>query len=1181
MAGQVAGPRRAQLPMDEVVPASLQGVLRDHQVDGVKFMFKHATAKTGCILAHSMGLGKTAQVVVLCAALFRSSRRTVLVLTPKSTIMNWEVEFNTWCDRGQLRQGNPCMRCYRVDDNDLRSRVAAIDRWQSTGGVLFMGYEQYCNLLGAKVKEKAAGLGKALSSPGPDVLICDEGHRIKSAASHTTAVLMKVKTKARVILTGTPIQNNLLEYYAMIQFVKTGFFPRLYFHDYFVTPINKGQKWDAEDHEIQLMKDRAYILTQEVKDFILRRDQSILKAALPPKREYVVFCPMSEFQQTVYTAFKDAYFAQNNKRMNLLSYIMTLNKIGAHPDLLYNSLKKRDKSDKLSAIESAGWADDVLACFSEEHGYRKAALAISPKLMLCLSLYIAHATKRQKMLVFSQYIDTLDYIERMMKNAISGLVLYRLDGGLNSATREAAIKGFQAHKGACVFLISTKAGGVGVNLNTAHCAVLYDVAFNPAIDQQAVFRCYRYGQVNPVTIYRLVSDETPEARIYDRCVSKEWMSRKVIDDTAPTRDFVTTVDLRTLFAEERGDVTREDPPHVVQRWMEERASCLAQAPELQMAVNMLKAKGLSVSKIHRHESLLEDKASESVGLTEQQAYQEYKAHNREQGGSDSDSDRPPAPAEASAARRANALDDDGFDLEELARVVSMSEAHASSRSATPPPLQPGAPAPVRGRGGDDGFDADELALALQLSKEEAAAPPFDLCEDLFSEETPPRAPGTPKSDVPGTTASVPVTQPAEGAPSSAPPSQQVFDDVFEGLSFSDEDGPPPEVGCARVEHDALSMEGVAAAAEPAPSAAGPTDPADAQQMPAPEPVPGPTAEASAPEAAPCEATASATAAADADDPVEALKWPDAGRGASAGVAEAPAASDPVAALKLMLAPDAAGGEDDRSDTAASRRQRRAERRARKEERAERKQMASEMRREAKEQEKEARKEEKRRAKKEERRRRRRRRAEFEEESAEEEEEKERGGGYETPDEERRELDEVMKLSALDAPGGNPPPAKRPRRAAEYPSAARRRRKASSSSEGGYGTPDEERRQIEAAMKLSTMPSGAGFPIQHDEAAIAEEEQRQLDEALKLSALDAPPAPRPLAPAPPAPSLLYDLDAALAASAAADGVAGGSRYQRRPAAVPGFPWSEDMNAPRPPVCGDDDDDDDDDLFDFEK
>eukprot|EP01060_Flectonema_neradi_P036741 TRINITY_DN7162_c0_g1_i3.p1 TRINITY_DN7162_c0_g1~~TRINITY_DN7162_c0_g1_i3.p1 ORF type:complete len:983 (+),score=185.92 TRINITY_DN7162_c0_g1_i3:45-2993(+) len=595
--------------LNSLISKKLLNVLKDHQVEGIKFMAENILNGQGCILAHSMGLGKTAQIIILISVLLRAGvleNQTVLVLTPKSTLLNWSMEFEKWCGLGDLRRDNPSLRMFSIADGvTMPSRLRIISQWADQGGVMFLGYEQYTGVLKKQKRVKKIA----------NLLICDEGHRIKKSDSNLAVALAKAKTKNRIILTGTPLQNNLMEYWSMVEFVRPGMIKKSHFDQYFKAPIEAGQVNTASTAAITLMRERSYILSKTLAACVLRKDQSILHASLPKKNEFIIYCPMTNFQRSLYYTYKDSY-SEHQKRKTLLAYICGINKIGAHPDLLRQYLERRNDKD-------VGWVKIILDVFNNSPSYKPGLITDSPKLLVLLYLFVDCMTRNRKMLIFSQYVETLNYLEGILRRTDQGkrTALFRLDGSCSGTDRENSMKKFQSLKGEpAVFLISTLAGGVGINLNTAHAAVLFDVSFNPANDQQAIFRCYRYGLEHPVDIYRLVSEGTPESAMYSRCISKEWVSRKVVDEQIPTREYMNTVDLRVVFTNE---CEADDTAAAEHKWHLEKKYCLETSTALRTAVAKLEERGHIIKKLHRHESLLIDDREEEAGERERSAYQRY------------------------------------------------------------------------------------------------------------------------------------------------------------------------------------------------------------------------------------------------------------------------------------------------------------------------------------------------------------------------------------------------------------------------------------------------------------------------------------------------------------------------------------------------------------------------------
>eukprot|EP00906_Rhabdomonas_costata_P005630 RCo008406 len=344
-------------------PRSTAALLKRHQVEGIRFLWDNVVtqpdpALRGCVLAHSMGLGKTLQALLFVYLFLRyqvGSR--VLIVAPKNTLRNWANEVDSWCARCQLGK----LRIFVMDDVCKREedRREMVSRWAQMGGIFLVGYEMLTLLLrlgsakGAPEEapegeapppppEPAEGrsediLDSALRSPGPDLLICDEGHRIKSQKTAFVRALKSVQTTRRVILTGTPLQNHLSEYWTMIDFVRGGMWSRNEFRDLFETPIRAGQHSHSSAEEIQLMKKRAYALSSELSTFVHRRDQALLREALPPMHEVVVVTRLTPLQRKLVDAFQHFFRERSRLRSGageMLAFTSMQNKICTHPDLV-------------------------------------------------------------------------------------------------------------------------------------------------------------------------------------------------------------------------------------------------------------------------------------------------------------------------------------------------------------------------------------------------------------------------------------------------------------------------------------------------------------------------------------------------------------------------------------------------------------------------------------------------------------------------------------------------------------------------------------------------------------------------------------------------------------------------------------------------------------------------------
>jgi hypothetical protein len=609
-----------------------------------------------------------------------------------------------------------------------------------------------------------------------DLVICDEGHKIKNSETMLSKAVVQIKTRNRVVLTGTPLQNHLMEYFTMIDFVRPNYWTKDEFEDFFAKPIQRGFRVDAPPVDVSIMKRRAHVLIKEVKPFIDRRDQRILKETLPEKHEYVILFKINKFQELLYRTF----LAENDGKRGpfLLLYMNAiLSKIVNHPDLLlmyaqrnditlesiyggtgigdikmendnkisnvddssdscveldnqypkrnsvesrisvksernnapdmpiliedddsefsvlnrtsnqqrtqpfliapkveqqpkrsssrFNNIKNIDDDDddddileldlvkviegkqrkgistdipprtEATSFSNSGknntliknedivhngttaakkkkddssnsnaskrkkltkkrkenpsssedeeedrnverlveedlgdmYAEDEKIMINEieknknilswhwllpvlKEGYVRDLITRSPKMEFLVRLIEKCYVIGEKILVFSMYTETLTLIEKVLNTRckfhidgeseqrplIKNVDYFRLDGSTPAASRHRMINEFNSPESKQkVFLVSIRAGSLGINLTSASRVVLFDVPWVPATAQQAIFRVYRYGQTKPCYIYRFVSAGTMEHKIFNRNILKTWLFKRVVDSDAPKR----------------------------------------------------------------------------------------------------------------------------------------------------------------------------------------------------------------------------------------------------------------------------------------------------------------------------------------------------------------------------------------------------------------------------------------------------------------------------------------------------------------------------------------------------------------------------------------------------------------------------------------------------------------------
>lgn len=380
-------------------------VIKPHQIGGVRFLFDNIiesielfdkSSGFGCILAHSMGLGKTLQLVCFCDIfLTHTNSKSILIIMPINTLQNWLHEFNMWLplpedvsksplsNDGEVRPRQFKIFVLNDSHKTLNARAKTVIEWSKDGGVLMMGYEMYRLLSLKKMKQKKKKgssfdmdndisnedqnmfdqINAALVNPGPDLVVCDEGHRIKNAHASTSLALKQIKSKRRVVLTGYPLQNNLLEYWCMVDFVRPSYLgTKTEFSNMFERPIQNGQCIDSTPQDCKLMRYRAHVLHSLLKGFVQRRSHTVLQKCLPEKTEFVLLVRMTPFQRKLYTVFMDEV-VRSKKVPNPLKAFSVCCKIWNHPDVLYNFLKKRelDLEIELEESEAIGKAESAVA----------------------------------------------------------------------------------------------------------------------------------------------------------------------------------------------------------------------------------------------------------------------------------------------------------------------------------------------------------------------------------------------------------------------------------------------------------------------------------------------------------------------------------------------------------------------------------------------------------------------------------------------------------------------------------------------------------------------------------------------------------------------------------------------------------------------------------------------------
>lgn len=664
------------------IPSSISAKLKAHQVVGIRFMWeniiqsirkvKSGDKGLGCILAHTMGLGKTFQVIAFLYTAMRSVNlglRTALIVTPVNVLHNWKQEFMKWRP-SELKP----LRVFMLEDVSRDRRAELLAKWRAKGGVFLIGYTAFRNLsFGKHVKDRnmAREICHALQD-GPDILVCDEAHMIKNTRADTTQALKQVKCQRRIALTGSPLQNNLMEYYCMVDFVREGFLGSSHeFRNRFQNPIENGQHTNSTSEDVKIMNQRSHILYEQLKGFVQRMDMNVVKKDLPPKTVFVITVKLSPLQRRLYKRFLDLHGFTNDRvsnekiRKSFFAGYQALAQIWNHPGILqltkdkgypsredaedsssdenmdYNVVigeKPRNMNDFLQGKNDDGffqkdWWNDLL----HEHTYKE--LDYSGKMVLLLDILTMCSNMGDKSLVFSQSIPTLDLIEfylsklprpgKQGKLWKKGKDWYRLDGRTESSERQKLVERFNEplNKRVKCTLISTRAGSLGINLHSANRVIIVDGSWNPTYDLQAIYRAWRYGQTKPVFAYRLMAHGTMEEKIYKRQVTKEGLAARVVDRQQVHRT-ISKEEMLHLF--EFGDDENPDPLTAVSK---ENGQGSSQNTNCALKHKLpLSHEGCSdklmesllgkhhprwISNYHEHETLLQENEEERLSKEEQ------------------------------------------------------------------------------------------------------------------------------------------------------------------------------------------------------------------------------------------------------------------------------------------------------------------------------------------------------------------------------------------------------------------------------------------------------------------------------------------------------------------------------------------------------------------------------------
>ncbi|XP_026862301.2 SWI/SNF-related matrix-associated actin-dependent regulator of chromatin subfamily A containing DEAD/H box 1b isoform X1 [Electrophorus electricus] len=484
--------------------------LKPYQLIGLNWLVLLHQNQLSGILADEMGLGKTIQAISFLAHLYQAGNQGPhLVTVPSSTLDNWVRELNLWC---------PCLKVL-VYNGSIEERRC-------------MRYEILSNMVDYNIIVSTYNLAIGNSSDRSlfrklklEYAVFDEGHMLKNMSSLRYRHLMAINAKYRLLLTGTPLQNNLLELMSLLNFIMPNMFSSS------TSQIGKMFSMKSSEEQSTFERDRIAHAKRIMRPFILRRIKNEVLKQLPEKEEQVEFCAMSEKQQQLYDAlFHKLKHSSSGEKRELTNVMMQLRKMANHPLLhrqYYNSkrlstmsqlmLKEpshRDSDPALIKDDMAMMSDFELHRLCQqypslqEHQLSTDLLLDSGKLHLLTRLLTDLKEQGDRVVLFSQFTMMLDILEVLLKHQKHRYI--RLDGSTPMSNRIVLIDQFNTEQDIFVFLLSTRAGGLGINLTSANVVILHDIDCNPYNDKQAEDRCHRVGQTRTVKVIRLISKDSIE-----------------------------------------------------------------------------------------------------------------------------------------------------------------------------------------------------------------------------------------------------------------------------------------------------------------------------------------------------------------------------------------------------------------------------------------------------------------------------------------------------------------------------------------------------------------------------------------------------------------------------------------------------------------------------------------------
>ena len=513
--------------------SELQKMMRPHQIEGATFLLSRLlggcndqnancdlidkdimsvdlSLVTGAILADEMGTGKTLTSLAVLWSICRQGCSKGIIVAPSSLIGNWEAEIKKWLP---LTLGKSALYITKTANymNEFRGPDAIVYRFinshPSIHPLLVISYDMFRSF---------ADAFNTLNSL--EVLICDEGHRLKNASgTKTTISLGKCIAAKRLVLTGTPIQNNLDELYAVINFAAPGFIGSLLdFKTKYADIIQNSRLLHATKEQKNLGTSTMLKLKNHLSSIFIRRSSdSVLKSILPPRKDFVLYCLLPTQQQELYRNECSKITAEMTKSSGIV------NVKGILPNLL-----------NLRIICSTGKNQNQITESDKNLEIDNAMLESSGKLKLLANLLVTIKNAgKEKVVIASNFLYTLNHIAKYLSQKKWSFL--RIDGSTPSSNRHGIVESYN-NGNSFVMLLSTKAGAVGLSLTSASRLILMEPDWNPATDLQAMGRIWRFGQTKACFIYRFIAHGTIDESILTRQIEKNGLAGLMEYDNCDT-----------------------------------------------------------------------------------------------------------------------------------------------------------------------------------------------------------------------------------------------------------------------------------------------------------------------------------------------------------------------------------------------------------------------------------------------------------------------------------------------------------------------------------------------------------------------------------------------------------------------------------------------------------------------